>query len=77
MESINSKAVIRYEVDLETLVKNIVEDINKSFQIQKQVFQIITHKNVENMEQNISTISKDFIREPIFSIYEFVKSLAN
>ena len=76
-ESINSKAVIRYEVDLEILVKNIVEDINKSFQIQKQVFQIITHKNVENMEQNISTISKDFIREPIFSIYEFVKSLAN
>jgi len=75
-ENINSKAVIRYRLDLETLLKNIIENINQNFRVEKQILQITTHKNIEKMENNISVISKDIFYESIFSINEFVERLA-
>ncbi len=77
-ESINQKAVIKYDVDSKELIENIKEKINQNFEIEKQNIIITTQKKVENLhKKDITTTSKELNYQPIFTIYEFIKELSN
>ncbi len=76
-ESLNHQARIAYAMDSESLIDEIVKNINSSFEISSKMVSVTTHKKVETMGNNATT--KTFDRESacVWSLHEFISALSN
>ncbi len=76
-ESLNHQARIAYAMDSESLIDEIVKNINSSFNVSSKMVSVTTHKKVETMGNNATT--KTFDRESacVWSLHEFISALSN
>lgn len=76
-ESLNHQARIAYAIDSESLIDEIVKNINSSFNVSSKSVSVTTHKKVEAMGNNAKT--EIFERESacVWSLHEFISALSN
>ncbi len=76
-ESLNHQARIAYAIDSESLIDEIVKNINYSFNVSSKIVSVTTHKKVETMGNNATT--EIFERESacVWSLHEFISALSN
>lgn len=76
-ESLNHQARIAYAIDSESLIDEIVKNINSSFKVSSKMVSVTTHKKVETMGNNATT--EVFERESacVWSLHEFISALSN
>ncbi|WRD44511.1 type III restriction-modification system endonuclease [Helicobacter pylori] len=76
-ESLNHQVRIAYAIDSESLIDEIVKNINSSFNVKSKIVSVTTHKKVETMENNAKT--EMFERESacVWSLHEFISALSN
>ncbi len=76
-ESLNHQARIAYAIDSESLIDEIIKNINSSFEISSKMVSVTTHKKVETMGNNATT--EIFERESacVWSLHEFISALSN
>ncbi|MGL2756139.1 DEAD/DEAH box helicase family protein [Helicobacter pylori] len=76
-ESLNHQVRIAYAIDSESLIDEIIKNINSSFEISSKMVSVTTHKKVETMGNNATT--KTFDRESacVWSLHEFISALSN
>ncbi len=74
---LNHQARIVYAIDSESLIDEIVKNINSSFNVSSKSVSVTTHKKVETMGNNTKT--KTFEREStcVWSLHEFISTLSN
>lgn len=74
---LNHQARIAYAIDSESLIDEIVKNINSSFEISSKIVSVTTHKKVETMGNNAKT--EMFERESacVWSLHEFISTLSN
>ncbi|OOP96478.1 type III restriction-modification system endonuclease [Helicobacter pylori] len=74
---LNHQARIAYAMDSESLIDEIVKNINSSFKVSSKIVSVTTHKKVETMGNNATT--KTFERESacVWSLHEFISALSN
>ncbi|MCQ2684747.1 type III restriction-modification system endonuclease [Helicobacter pylori] len=76
-EGLNHQARIAYAIDSESLIDEIVKNINSSFNVSSKIVSVTTHKKVETMRNNATT--EIFERESacVWSLHEFISTLSN
>ncbi|WRE27560.1 type III restriction-modification system endonuclease [Helicobacter pylori] len=76
-EGLNHQARIAYAIDSESLIDEIVKNINSSFNVSSKIVSVTTHKRVETMRNNAKT--EIFERESacVWSLHEFISTLSN
>ncbi|GAA9285161.1 type III restriction-modification system endonuclease [Helicobacter pylori] len=76
-EGLNHQARIAYAIDSESLIDEIVKNINSSFNVSSKIVSVTTHKRVETMGNNATT--EIFERESacVWSLHEFISALSN
>ncbi|RVY55735.1 type III restriction-modification system endonuclease [Helicobacter pylori] len=76
-EGLNHQARIAYTMDSESLIDEIVKNINSSFKVSSKIVSVTTHKKVETMGNNAKT--EIFERESacVWSLHEFISALSN
>ncbi|GAA8169752.1 type III restriction-modification system endonuclease [Helicobacter pylori] len=76
-ESLNHQARIAYAIDSESLIDEIVKNINSSFNVSSKIVSVTTHKKVETMGNDATT--EMFERESacVWSLHEFISALSN
>ncbi|WRD68508.1 type III restriction-modification system endonuclease [Helicobacter pylori] len=76
-EGLNHQARIAYAIDSESLIDEIVKNINSSFNVKSKIVSVTTHKKVETMGNNAKT--EVFERESacVWSLHEFISALSN
>lgn len=76
-ECLNHQARIAYAIDSESLIDEIVKNINSSFKVSSKIVSVTTHKKVETMGNNAKT--EMFERESacVWSLHEFISTLSN
>ncbi|WP_181235520.1 type III restriction-modification system endonuclease [Helicobacter pylori] len=76
-ESLNHQTRIAYAIDSESLIDEIVKNINSSFNVKSKIVSVTTHKKVETMGNNAKT--EIFERESacVWSLHEFISALSN
>ncbi|WP_101021417.1 type III restriction-modification system endonuclease [Helicobacter pylori] len=76
-EGLNHQARIAYAIDSESLIDEIVKNINSSFNVSSKMVSVTTHKKVETMGNNATT--EIFERESacVWSLHEFISALSN
>ncbi len=76
-ESLNHQARIAYAIDSESLIDEIVKNINSSFNVSSKRISVTTHKKVETMGNDAKT--EIFEREStcVWSLHEFISALSN
>ncbi|MFP6231288.1 DEAD/DEAH box helicase family protein [Helicobacter pylori] len=74
---LNHQARIAYAMDSESLIDEIVKNINSSFNVSSKSVSVTTHKKVETMGNNAKT--EMFERESacVWSLHEFISALSN
>ncbi len=74
---LNHQARIAYAMDSESLIDEIVKNINSSFKVKSKIVSVTTHKKVEAMGNNAKT--EIFERESacVWSLHEFISALSN
>ncbi|MCQ2836211.1 type III restriction-modification system endonuclease [Helicobacter pylori] len=74
---LNHQARIAYAIDSESLINEIVKNINSSFKVSSKSVSVTMHKKVETMRKNATT--KTFERESacVWSLHEFISALSN
>ncbi|QEF22005.1 DEAD/DEAH box helicase [Helicobacter pylori] len=74
---LNHQARIAYAMDSESLIDEIVKNINSSFNVSSKIVSVTTHKKVETMGNNATT--EIFERESacVWSLHEFISALSN
>ncbi|PDW31021.1 DEAD/DEAH box helicase [Helicobacter pylori] len=74
---LNHQARIAYAIDSESLIDEIVKNINSSFNVSSKIVSVTMHKKVETMGNNATT--EIFERESacVWSLHEFVSALSN
>ncbi|MFP6004193.1 DEAD/DEAH box helicase family protein [Helicobacter pylori] len=74
---LNHQARIAYAIDSESLINEIVKNINSSFNVSSKIVSVTTHKKVETMGNNATT--EIFERESacVWSLHEFISALSN
>ncbi len=74
---LNHQARIAYAIDSESLIDEIVKNINSSFKVSSKSVSVTMHKKVETMGNNATT--KTFERESacVWSLHEFISTLSN
>ncbi|MDO7817416.1 type III restriction-modification system endonuclease [Helicobacter pylori] len=74
---LNHQARIAYAIDSESLIDEIVKNINSSFKVSSKKVSVTTHKKVETMGNNAKT--ETFEREStcVWSLHEFISALSN
>ncbi len=74
---LNHQSRIAYAIDSESLIEEIVKNINSSFKLSSKSVSVTTHKKVETMGNNATT--KTFERESacVWSLHEFISALSN
>ncbi|WRC91261.1 type III restriction-modification system endonuclease [Helicobacter pylori] len=76
-ESLNHQVRIAYAIDSESLIDEIVKNINSSFNVKSKIVSVTTHKKVETMRNDAKT--EMFERESacVWSLHEFISTLSN
>ncbi len=76
-EGLNHQTRIAYAIDSESLIDEIVKNINSSFNVKSKIVSVTMHKKVETMGNNATT--KTFDRESacVWSLHEFISALSN
>ncbi len=76
-DGLNHQARIAYAIDSESLIDEIVKNINYSFNVSSKIVSVTTHKKVETMRNNATT--EIFERESacVWSLHEFISALSN
>ncbi|MFP6268139.1 DEAD/DEAH box helicase family protein [Helicobacter pylori] len=76
-EGLNHQVRIAYAMDSESLIDEIVKNINSSFNVSSKIVSVTTHKKVETMGNNATT--EIFERESacVWSLHEFISALSN
>ncbi|MGL2447894.1 DEAD/DEAH box helicase family protein [Helicobacter pylori] len=76
-EGLNHQARIAYAIDSESLIDEIVKNINSSFKVSSKSVSVTMHKKVETMGNNAKT--EIFERESacVWSLHEFISALSN
>ncbi len=76
-KSLNHQARIAYAIDSESLIDEIVKNINSSFNVKSKIVSVTTHKKVETMGNDAKT--EIFERESacVWSLHEFISALSN
>ncbi len=76
-KGLNHQARIAYAIDSESLIDEIVKNINSSFNVKSKIVSVTTHKKVETMGNNAKT--EIFERESacVWSLHEFISALSN
>ncbi|GAA8243061.1 type III restriction-modification system endonuclease [Helicobacter pylori] len=76
-EGLNHQARITYAIDSESLIDEIVKNINSSFNVSSKIVSVTTYKKVETMGNNAKT--EIFERESacVWSLHEFISALSN
>ncbi|WP_187907701.1 DEAD/DEAH box helicase family protein [Helicobacter pylori] len=76
-EGLNHQARIAYVIDSESLIDEIVKNINSSFKVNSKKVSVTMHKKVETMGNNAKT--ETFERESacVWSLHEFISALSN
>ncbi|MFP6226824.1 DEAD/DEAH box helicase family protein [Helicobacter pylori] len=76
-EGLNHQARIAYAMDSESLIDEIVKNINSSFNVSSKSVSVTMHKKVETMGNNAKT--EMFERESacVWSLHEFISALSN
>ncbi|STO74351.1 type III restriction-modification system restriction subunit [Helicobacter pylori] len=74
---LNHQTRIAYAIDSESLIDEIVKNINSSFKVSSKSVSVTMHKKVETMGNNATT--KTFDRESacVWSLHEFISTLSN
>ncbi|MGL2748450.1 DEAD/DEAH box helicase family protein [Helicobacter pylori] len=74
---LNYQARIAYAIDSESLIDEIVKNINSSFKVSSKSVSVTMHKKVETMGNNAKT--EIFERESacVWSLHEFISALSN
>ncbi|GAA8114987.1 type III restriction-modification system endonuclease [Helicobacter pylori] len=74
---LNHQVRIAYAMDSESLIDEIVKNINSSFNVSSKIVSVTTHKKVETMGNNAKT--EIFERESacVWSLHEFISALSN
>ncbi|WQX98265.1 type III restriction-modification system endonuclease [Helicobacter pylori] len=74
---LNHQARIAYAIDSESLIDEIVKNINSSFNVKSKIVSVTTHKKVETMGNDATT--EIFERESacVWSLHEFISALSN
>ncbi|MFA4744296.1 restriction endonuclease [Helicobacter pylori] len=74
---LNHQARIAYAIDSESLIDEIVKNINSSFKVSSKIVSVTTHKKVETMRNDAKT--EIFERESacVWSLHEFISALSN
>lgn len=74
---LNHQARIAYAIDSESLIDEIVKNINSFFKVSSKIVSVTTHKKVETMGNNAKT--EIFERESacVWSLHEFISALSN
>ncbi|MFP6231726.1 DEAD/DEAH box helicase family protein [Helicobacter pylori] len=76
-ESLNHQARIAYAMDSESLIDEIVKNINSSFNVSSKSVSVTTHKKVETMGNNAKTEIFDRESAYVWSLHEFISALSN
>lgn len=77
-DNLNYDAVVKYDIDSETLIKKAKEKINENFTISGQDIIIKRDKNIEDKDKHDSEKETVHVETHcIFTLYEFVKALSN
>ncbi|MCQ2640715.1 type III restriction-modification system endonuclease [Helicobacter pylori] len=76
-EGLNHQVRIAYAIDSESLIDEIVKNINSSFNVSSKIVSVTTHKKVETMGNDAKT--EIFERESacVWSLHEFISALSN
>ncbi|WQS74545.1 type III restriction-modification system endonuclease [Helicobacter pylori] len=74
---LNHQARIAYAIDSESLIDEIIKNINSSFKVSSKSVSVTMHKKVETMGNNATT--EIFERESacVWSLHEFISALSN
>ncbi|WP_219026337.1 type III restriction-modification system endonuclease [Helicobacter pylori] len=76
-ESLNHQARIAYAIDSESLIDEIVQKINASFNVKSKIVSVTTHKKVETMGNNAKTEIFEQKSACVWSLHEFISTLSN
>ncbi len=76
-ESLNHQARIAYAIDSESLIDEIVKNINSSFNVKSKIVSVTTHKKVETMGNDAKTESFEQKSACVWSLHEFISALSN
>ncbi|WQW23505.1 type III restriction-modification system endonuclease [Helicobacter pylori] len=76
-ESLNHQARIAYAIDSESLIDEIVKNINSSFNVSSKSVSVTTHKKVETMGNNAKTETFERKSACVWSLHEFISALSN
>ncbi len=74
---LNHQARIAYAIDSESLIEEIVKNINSSFKLSSKSVSVTTHKKVETMGNNAKTETFDRKSACVWSLHEFISALSN
>ncbi|OPG67201.1 DEAD/DEAH box helicase [Helicobacter pylori] len=74
---LNHQARIAYAMDSESLIDEIVKNINSSFKVKSKIVSVTTHKKVEAMGNNAKTEIFDRESACVWSLHEFISALSN
>ncbi|GHP25728.1 DEAD/DEAH box helicase [Helicobacter pylori] len=76
-EGLNHQARIAYAMDSESLIDEIVKNINSSFNVSSKMVSVTTHKKVETMGNNATTNTFERKSACVWSLHEFISALSN
>ncbi|MCQ2901163.1 type III restriction-modification system endonuclease [Helicobacter pylori] len=74
---LNHQARIAYAMDSESLIDEIVKNINSSFKVSSKKVSVTTHKKVETMVNNATTNTFERKNACVWSLHEFISALSN
>ncbi|GAA8230837.1 type III restriction-modification system endonuclease [Helicobacter pylori] len=74
---LNHQARIAYAIDSESLIDEIVKNINSSFKVSSKIVSVTTHKKVETMGNNAKTEIFERKSACVWSLHEFISALSN
>ncbi|WRF01297.1 type III restriction-modification system endonuclease [Helicobacter pylori] len=76
-ESLNHQARIAYAIDSESLIDEIVKNINSSFKVSSKSVSVTMHKKVETMGNNAEKKTFEIKGACVWSLHEFISALSN
>ncbi|MGH1613773.1 DEAD/DEAH box helicase family protein [Helicobacter pylori] len=74
---LNHQARIAYAIDSESLIDEIVKNINSSFKVSSKSVSVTMHKKVETMGNNATTNTFERESACVWSLHEFISALSN
>lgn len=74
---LNHQARIAYAIDSESLIDEIVKNINSSFNVSSKMVSVTMHKKVETMGNDAKTEIFDRESACVWSLHEFISALSN